>query len=79
MMHAVNGILQVLTYVSGVVVTVSVYRWHRREIHAGRRVPVFFGKGKRYPQPGNGHVPFDKAMMELSQKLEHRPTQEPPS
>ena len=53
----------------------SIYRWHRREIHAGRREPVFFGKGKHYP-PANNYVPFDKAITELGQKLERRPRED---
>ena len=48
-------------YIWGAFVTVRVYLWHRREIHAGRRVPVFFGKNKHYPrQPGKTYGPFER-------------------
>ncbi len=57
--------LQACLYVWGAYVTVRVYRWHRHEIHAGRRVAVFFGKHKHYPrQPGKAYGPFERRPKE---------------
>jgi hypothetical protein len=61
-----------LSFILSAVLFAGIYRWHRREIHAGRREPVFFGKGKHYP-PANNYVPFDKAITELGPKLERHP------
>jgi len=65
----------VVTLALGAFIFARTYRWHRREIRAGRRKPMFFGKGKHYP-PANSYVPFDKAITELGQKLERHPGDE---
>jgi hypothetical protein len=61
-------------FVSSLLVLPIVYRRRRREIRAGRREPVFFGRGKHYP-PVNRYVPFDEAMTELGRKLERQPNE----
>jgi hypothetical protein len=62
----------VVTLALGAFIFARTYRWHWREIRAGRREPVFFGKGKHYP-PANSQVPFGRAITELGQNLERHP------
>jgi hypothetical protein len=69
-----GGFAQALSPWMALLTFALVYRWHRREIRAGRREPVFFGRGKQYPL-AKGPVPFDKAMSELGPKLDRHPNE----
>jgi hypothetical protein len=65
-------VARTLAFVSSLLVFPIVSRWRRREMCAGRGSLLFFEKGKHYP-PASSHVPFDKAISELAQKLKRRP------